>query len=390
MSEGGGPPSRTLVVRRGYQPGPSGAPAGQSPRPTWKASVASRASATIVISSVGRSARIRSASGDLRTRSSARRRPVRDDQTRHAPRLGDRGHALRDVGRLDHQDLGPEVGRVVEQLPDPAHPLGGGAFIGRGRDDDRQQRGAQHRGGRGGPSQGARRGRCVVEQDEDALAHALDRPGRSGPLELRIHAAGHEPERELAESGQVRLGEEAVERDAGALLAVDVAVAHPLPERVRAHVDELDLVRRGEHLVGDPLVDRSAGDGGDRVRDRVEMLDVAGADDVDARHRAGRRRPPSASSAAEPGAFVWASSSTSATVGRAGEDGIGVHLLDDDAAVLDAPTRDDLEPVEELLGLRPAVRLDEPDDEVRSAPGPAMRPPPASGTSCRRPGAIPR
>ena len=133
MSEGGGPPSRTLVVRRGYQPGRSGAPAGQSPRPTWKASVASRASATIVISRVGRSARIRSAIGDLRTRSSARRRPVRDDQTRHAPRLGDRGDAFRDVGRLDHQDLGAEVGRVVEQLPDPAHPLGRGAVIGRGR-----------------------------------------------------------------------------------------------------------------------------------------------------------------------------------------------------------------------------------------------------------------
>ena len=49
------------------------------------------------------------------------------------------------------------------------------------------------------------------------------------------------------------------------------------------------------------------------------------------------------------------------------EDGVGVHLLDDDPAVLDASARHDLEAVEELLGLGPAVRLDEADDEVRPA-----------------------
>ena len=74
----------------------------------------------------------------------------------------------------------------------------------------------------------------------------------------------------------------------------------------------------------------------------------------------------------EPGAFVCASSSTRATVGMPGQDRVGVHLLDDDAAILDPPARDDLEPVEQLLGLRPAVRLDEADDEVRAARGPAM------------------
>ena len=44
----------------------------------------------------------------------------------------------------------------------------------------------------------------------------------------------------------------------------------------------------------------------------------------------------------------------------------------DDAAVLDPTPRHDLEPVEQLLGLRPAVRLDEADDEVRPARGPAV------------------
>ena len=54
------------------------------------------------------------------------------------------------------------------------------------------------------------------------------------------------------------------------------------------------------------------------------------------------------------------------------EDRVGVHLLDHDTAVLDATPRDDLEPVEELLGLGSAVRLDEPDDEVGATRRAAM------------------
>ena len=44
----------------------------------------------------------------------------------------------------------------------------------------------------------------------------------------------------------------------GALRRVDVAVAHPLAEGVRAHVDELDLVGEREDLVGEPFADRGA------------------------------------------------------------------------------------------------------------------------------------
>ena len=80
---------------------------------------------------------------------------------------------------------------------------------------------------------------------------------------------------------------------------------------------------------------------------------------------------------------------SSATVGLARDDRVGVHLLDDDAAVLDPPARHDLEAVEQLGGVRPAVGLDEADDEVRAARRPAGGPPRASGRSCRRPGAMP-
>ena len=68
----------------------------------------------------------------------------------------------------------------------------------------------------------------------------------------------------------------------------------------------------------------------------------------------------------DPGTFVWASSSTRATVGFAREDRLGVHLLDDHPAILDPPSGHDLEPVEERQGVRPPVRLHEPDDEVRA------------------------
>ena len=75
----------------------------------------------------------------------------------------------------------------------------------------------------------------------------------------------------------------------------------------------------------------------------------------------------------EPGALVWASSSMMRDGRLAGDDRVGVHLLDDDAAVRDPAPGQDLQPVEQLHGVRPAVRLDEADDDVGAALGPAVR-----------------
>ena len=69
----------------------------------------------------------------------------------------------------------------------------------------------------------------------------------------------------------------------------------------------------------------------------------------------------------EPGALVWASSSTSTSVGTAAQDGVDVHLGDRAAAVLDRPAGHDLE-IADLLGrARPPVGLDEADDDVGAA-----------------------
>ena len=205
--------------------------------------------------------------------------------------------------------------------------------------------------------------------DEDALADRLSQPRGPDVLELRIHASGDEAEGQLAQRGQVRLGEEAVEGDPRALLGVDVAVAHPLAERERTHVDELDLIGGGKDLVGDALVDGGPGDRRDSVGDRFEVLDVAGADHVDAGikqdvHVLPALRP------FRPRCVGMGKLVDERDGRRPGKDGVGVHLLDHDAPILDTPARHDLEPVEELLGLRSPVRLDEPDDEV----GPALRP----------------
>ena len=48
----------------------------------------------------------------------------------------------------------------------------------------------------------------------------------------------------------------------------------------------------------------------------------------------------------------------------AGQDGVEVHLLEPAALVLDAPARDDLEALEQRLGLLPAVGFDDADDDV--------------------------
>ena len=121
---------------------------------------------------------------------------------------------------------------------------------------------------------GPQRRRAAVDEDEDAVGHERQlRPG-GRVLELALDPSRDEPQRELAEGRQVGLREELVEGDLRPVGRVDVAVLHALAERVRAHVDELDLVGAEQHLVGQALVDRRAGDRRDRVGDALEVLDV--------------------------------------------------------------------------------------------------------------------
>ncbi len=112
-----------------------------------------------------------------------------------------------------------------------------------------------------------------------------------------------------------------------------------------------------------------AGDPGDHV---VQALDVLHVD-----RRCRRRCPASSSSSTscqrlawrEPGALVWASSSTSISAGRRASAASRSNSAQRGAAVLDRPARQDLQAAQQRLGLGAPVRLDLAD-HARRRPAP--------------------
>ena len=223
----------------------------------------------------------------------------------------------------------------------------------------------QGAGDRRGPPQRSPAFRRLVDQSHDSLGHRADVKAAlaDDPFELLVDLAGDESQRQVAQGGQVGLGEELLERHRGTFGRIDVAVAHPLPERVRAHVHQLDLVGGPDHLVWDSLADRHVQDRLDRVGDRLDVLDVAGADDLDA----GVPDQLDVLPALLPrGArdVVVGELVDKGDGGVAGDDRVGVHLLHGDAAVLDALPRHDLQAVQESGGVAPAVGLYEADHDV--------------------------
>ena len=140
-------------------------------------------------------------------------------------------------------------------------------------------------------------------------------------------------------------------------------MGHPAPERLRGLVDELDLVRRPHHRVRDRLLLLDAGDLLDHVVHRLEVLDVHGRDHVD----------PGPQQLLDVLPALLVAGAGDVRVGElvderdrrlAGQDRVDVHLLEGRVPVLDAVPGDDLEVADLRGGVRPAVGLDEPDDDV--------------------------
>ncbi len=214
------------------------------------------------------------------------------------------------------------------------------------------------------------------ERDEHSLARL---PGLLDPvpfpilLEALVDAVGEPGERELAEGREVSGPEVVRERGVDPLGRVDVATSEPVAQSDRRQVDELELVGATDDGVGDGLLLLDAGDLLDDVVQRLEVLDVEGADDRDARveqlldvlpallvSRARRVRVRELVDERD----LWAP----------GENGIDVHLLERRPAVLDSFARHDLEVADLLGGFRPAVRLDVADDDVLAVAGAAPFP----------------
>ena len=91
----------------------------------------------------------------------------------------------------------------------------------------------------------------------------------------------------------------------------------------------------------------------------------------------------------EPGALVWASSSTSRRPGLPGQRGVEIELLRVGAVVLDRLPGVDLQPLDQPRGLRAAVGLDEADEST-SSPSGAWRAASSMAKVLPTPGAAPK
>ncbi len=115
--------------------------------------------------------------------------------------------------------------------------------------------------------------------------------------------------------------------------------------------------------VGDGLADLDAGDALDGGGDALDVLDVEGGEDVDV----GGEELLDVLVAL--GVFAALDVGVGELVdeddlGAAGEDGVEVHLLEGDAAVLEVPAGHDGELLDELGGAGAAVGFDDADDDV--------------------------
>ena len=172
-------------------------------------------------------------------------------------------------------------------------------------------------------------------------------------LEPLVDAVGEPEQRELAQRREVAGAEVVAERGVDAIRLVDVAVRHAAPQRLRRHVDELDLVGAAHDVVGDRLALLHAGDALDDVVHRLEVLDVERRDDVDPRlEQLLDVLPPLL--VAGPGNVRVRELVDQRDVGCAGEHRVDVHLLELGAAVLDPAAGNDLEVADLLRGARAA------------------------------------
>ena len=211
--------------------------------------------------------------------------------------------------------------------------------------------------------------RRAGDRDDDPLARL---PGAGDPVRLAVglqrlvDAVGRPHQRELAERVEVPDPEVVRERGVDLLRLVDVAVGHPPAQRLRRLVDELDLLGAAHDLVRDLLPLLDPGDLLDHVVHRLEVLDVDGRDHVD----------PGVEQLLDvlPALLVPAARDVGVRElvdqrhgRRPLQDRVDVHLLEAGAAVLDPPSRDDLEIADLLGGARSAVGLDVADHDIRAA-----------------------
>ena len=195
----------------------------------------------------------------------------------------------------------------------------------------------------------------------DAVLGA-DRRGRAHEPP-RLDVLGDLAQRDLAQRVEVLDPEEAVERGRHPLGLVDLAGLQPLDQGRRRHVDEHDLVGSRQHGVGERLAHPHAGQLGDLVVERLQVLHVHGREHVDPRRE-------------HVGDVLVALGVLGARgvrvrelvdqrqLRRAQQQAGKVHLRERHVLVGEPPARELRQPGGDRLGLRPPVRLEVADHDV--------------------------
>ena len=221
----------------------------------------------------------------------------------------------------------------------------------------------------------SRRARVFADADEDAFAGGPgpgDRIGLHVVEKLLVDALGGAPQRELAQRRQISRREIMLQRPLGLLGNIDLAFLQPLDEIVRRQVDQFDGVGAVEYRIRHGLAHPHMRDLRDHVVEAFDVLDVDGGIDIDA---------------ARQQLFDIEIALGVAAAGRIGmgefidqreprparDQRIEIHLLDDLILIGDAFAGDDLEPVQQRLGLGPPVGLDDADHDVDAGFLPGMR-----------------
>ena len=197
------------------------------------------------------------------------------------------GHAHQcagDVVVVGDNDLGSQFACERQVLLQPALSLVVEGV--RALDADRDPGRALGGGHPARPADQLRGGGARSHRDEQALAGTPDRlesSDRAHFPKALVDVLGDESQGEFAKGGQVRVLEEVLRRPGRPAVHVDLALAQALAEGLGRDVHELDLVGKAEHGVGNGLVHRRSGDLPDGVRPALDVLDIEGRKDVDAR-----------------------------------------------------------------------------------------------------------
>ena len=190
--------------------------------------------------------------------------------------------------------------------------------------------------------------------------------------QLLVDPLGGAAQRQLAQRSQIALREVVANGALGLLRHIDLALAQALDQILGGKIDDLDVVRLVEDAVGHGLAHADPGDPGDDVVEALDMLDVERREDVDA------------------GGDQLLDIEVALGMPAAG--GVGVGELVDEHELRAAlrgsrrdPSRrgrwplystcclrDDLEAFEQRLGLAPAVRFDDADDDIDAVAPPGL------------------